>query len=87
MSTVKLTRYLQAIDSGVKKIVKVLKLSGLYDNLVIIFSSDNGGACKSCNYPLRGKKEQVYEGGVRAVGFVHSPLIKKTRKTDPGNDW
>ena len=71
---------MQAIDSGVKKIVKGLKASGLYDNSVIIFSSDNGGAFESSNYPLKGRKRQVYEGGVRAVGFVHSKLIKKTRK-------
>ena len=82
-----LNEYFQAIDSGVRKIVKVLKLSGLYDNSIIIFSSDNGGACYSCNYPLRGHKEQVYEGGVKAVSFVHSPLIRKSRKANSGKDW
>ena len=73
---------IQAIDSGVKRIVKVLKLTGLYDNSIIIFSSDNGGSYAS-NHPLKGKKEQVYEGGVRAVGFVHSPLIKNKRNDKP----
>merc|ERR1711892_60043 len=38
------------------------------------------------NYPLKGKKEQVYEGGVKAVGFVHSKLIKKPRKGKPGKN-
>ena len=61
-----------------QKIVEALKQSGLYKNSIIVFSSDNGGACQVCNFPLRGRKTQVYEGGVRAVGFVHSPLIKNS---------
>lgn len=69
---------ISAIDSGVKQVVEALKSSGLYDNSIIVFSTDNGGSADSSNYPLRGKKEQVYEGGVRGVGFVHSPLLEKT---------
>jgi len=69
-----------AIDSGMRKIVEALKKSGLYKNSIIVFSSDNGGACQSCSFPLRGGKAQLYEGGVRAVGFIHSPLIKKPKK-------
>ena len=63
-----------------KTIVEALKKSGLYKNSIIVFSSDNGGACEYCSWPLRGGKTQLYEGGVRAVGFVHSPLIKNSRK-------
>ena len=59
-----------------KKVVDALKSAGLYDNSIIVFSTDNGGASDSSNYPLKGRKEQVYEGGVRGVGFVHSPLIQ-----------
>ena len=62
-----------------RKIVEALKKSGLYKNSIIVFSSDNGGACQSCSFPLRGGKAQLYEGGVRAVGFIHSPLIKKPK--------
>ena len=57
-------------------VVEALKARGLYDNSIIIFSTDNGGTADASNYPLRGRKEQVYEGGVRGVGFVHSPLIE-----------
>jgi hypothetical protein len=43
---------------------------------VIIFSADNGGAPGTgSNYPLRGCKSTFFEGGVRAVAFVHSPLL------------
>jgi len=67
---------ISALDSGVQGVVEALKARGFYDNSIIIFSTDNGGTADASNYPLRGRKEQVYEGGVRGVGFVHSPLIE-----------
>ena len=69
---------LQALDTGVGAVVSALKRSGLYENSVVVFTTDNGGAIvKTSNLPLRGSKEQLYEGGVRGVGFVHSPLLRK----------
>ena len=68
----------QALDAGVGKVVQALKRSGLYDNSVIIFSTDNGGVGNGAsNFPLKGAKEELYEGGVRGVGFVHSPLLRE----------
>ena len=36
-----------------------LKAEGLYDNSVVLFSSDNGGPGNKYNSPLKGRKEQV----------------------------
>ena len=75
---------LQALDAGVETIVSSLKESGLYDNSVIVFTTDNGGSVEhTSNYPLRGQKEYLYEGGIRGVGFVTGgALRKKTRVND-----
>ena len=70
-----------AMDGVIGDLVKSLKDSGMYDNSVIIFSSDNGAAANAngvgagSNYPLRGAKGTYYEGGVRVPSFVHSPSL------------
>ena len=54
---------ISAIDHGVGRIVKALKATGLYDNSVVVFSTDNGGPKFGLrglsNLPLRGGKEEL----------------------------
>ena len=66
-----------ALDDAVLRVEQSLRRAGLYDNTVIIFTSDNGGQVMAGgnNYPLRGNKVTLWEGGTRAASFVHSPLL------------
>eukprot|EP00927_Polykrikos_kofoidii_P030229 TRINITY_DN26040_c0_g1_i1.p1 TRINITY_DN26040_c0_g1~~TRINITY_DN26040_c0_g1_i1.p1 ORF type:complete len:661 (+),score=73.21 TRINITY_DN26040_c0_g1_i1:98-1984(+) len=67
-------------DRGLGQIVNALKQKDMLNNTIIVFSSDNGGATStngrkaddigSSNWPLRGGKHTLFEGGVRAAGFV-----------------
>ena len=66
------------MDEGIRTVVSALKSAGMYENSVIVFSTDNGGATDASNYPLRGAKEQLYDGGVRGISFLHSPFLKRS---------
>eukprot|EP00040_Diaphanoeca_grandis_P007286 m.40385 g.40385 ORF g.40385 m.40385 type:complete len:523 (-) comp18466_c0_seq2:486-2054(-) len=80
------------MDFAVGKIVDAFKNTSLYDTTVFIVSTDNGGILGGgYNWPFRGEKATYWEGGSRAVGFVHSALLAQTGYTYNGlvhvSDW
>ncbi|MGE3316548.1 MAG: sulfatase [Planctomycetaceae bacterium] len=59
---------LSALDDGVGSVLAKLRTNGIEENTLIVFVSDNGGPThrtSSRNGPLRGKKGEVFEGGIR----------------------
>lgn len=87
----KLAGMLAAIDEAVGKIEDALKKAGLYENTLIVFSSDNGGPPPGNNHPLRDFKGTIYEGGVRAAAFAtwrgRIPAGQRIREPMHMVDW
>ncbi|MFM7593366.1 MAG: sulfatase-like hydrolase/transferase, partial [Isosphaeraceae bacterium] len=65
----KLVALIEHMDDGVGKVLEALKKTGIDENTVIIFSSDNGGqkSHTADNGPWRGTKGETFEGGLRVV--------------------
>eukprot|EP00117_Sycon_ciliatum_P011472 scpid54939/ scgid12937/ Arylsulfatase J len=66
-----------AVDTAIARIVSMLKKRKMLENSILIFTSDNGAFAPASNYPLRGTKSTLFEGGTRVPTMVYSPLLQK----------
>ena len=66
------------MDHAIDQVVDELNEAGLFDNTLLILSSDNGGDVgEGDNSPRRGAKSGLLEGCAHAHGWIRSPLLKK----------
>ncbi|XP_046336246.2 arylsulfatase B-like [Haliotis rufescens] len=82
-----------ALDEAIGNVTDALKERGLYDNTLFLLTADNGGEIFSHgnNWPLRGGKHSLWEGGTRVTAFMSGAGLQKTGYTYDGMihavDW
>ncbi len=76
---------IEHMDAGIGEVVDALKQNNLYENTLLVFSSDNGGATYfgGTNGALRGEKQDMYEGGLKVPTCAVWPAqIQSGGRTD-----
>ncbi len=67
---------IEALDNAVGEVIDALEQNGLYEQTLIIFTSDNGGAAytrATDNKPLKGGKCTLFNGGLEVPFYLKFP--------------
>ncbi len=84
---------IRSLDESIGDVRKCLDASGVADNTIFIFTSDNGGYIGTSqfdgvetpitnNWPLRSGKGTCYEGGLRVPLIMHWPGKQQGKTSD-----
>lgn len=75
-----------SFDDNVGLIMEYLKKNNLLENTIVLFFSDNGGTeYAGNNYPFRGAKHSLFEGGIHseAAMIIPKTVLSDTQKNIP----
>lgn len=67
--------FVEHMDHSIGKVLQALEESGLAEDTVVVFTSDNGGALwyAQRNLPWRGGKQSHYDGGLKVPFILRWP--------------
>jgi arylsulfatase A-like enzyme len=84
-------RMIQELDLQVGRVLEALDTSGIADETIIVFTSDNGGERFADTWPFTGKKTELLEGGLRIPAIIrwpgHIPSGFITNQVGISMDW
>jgi arylsulfatase A-like enzyme len=66
-------RMVMQLDLQVGRVLQALDATGLADNTIVAFTSDNGGERFADTWPFTGRKTELLEGGLRIPAIVRWP--------------
>ena len=79
---------IESVDNSLGKLIQTLKDEGLYENTIIVFSSDHGGLSNrgignnrgiaTSNLPLRAGKGHIYEGGIKVPLMIGGAVTSES---------
>lgn len=88
---------LTAVDDSVREVVQALQATGLWENTVLMITTDNGGPTDICavqgsSNRHRGGKCTVWEGGTRGDAILAGPAVPQRKDKHYDNlfhvvDW
>lgn len=73
----------ESLDESVGRLLAALDRSGLRQNTIVIFTSDNGGERFSKMWPFSGQKTELLEGGVRIPTVMRWPAKIHSARDNP----